>query len=41
MEDQSEIIMQAHTKMVFLFYYFPEFIQDRRKNGTEGKSVQG
>lgn len=31
MEDQSDIIMQASIKMVLLFYYFPEFIQERRK----------
>lgn len=41
MEDQTEIIIQACTKMIFLFYYFPEFIQERRKNGSEGTSIQG
>lgn len=38
MEDQSEIIMQAGIKMVLLFYYFLEFIQERRK-GWQRKNI--
>lgn len=41
MEDQSEVIMQAGIKMpLLLFQYFPEFIQEKKKEkkkGWEGK----
>lgn len=46
MEDQSEVIMQAGIKMpLLLFQYFPEFIQEKKKekkkDGRENTAIQG